>query len=132
MRTNYANGDVRLAIGSDYLKYVDEVILRDPRIVAHNATAAKKIRASCVKKRDSRPDDAELNAFFRAHWREWVRLSMKGIRARPTPALPIVASHQTAASPNIFPVPTAPPQTTCHCQLVPKRHIKRPTVSPLQ
>jgi hypothetical protein len=73
--------------------YVDEVIMRDPVIVTHNDTAAKKIRSSYVKKRLPRPDDAELHEFFRAHWSEWVRLSMKTVRARPNPAPTIVASQ---------------------------------------
>jgi hypothetical protein len=114
MKTHYGSGDLRLALGSDYLKYVDEVILCDPRIVVHNSNAVKQIRASCLKNRQPRPEDADLNAFFRAHWREWVRLSMKNVRVRPNPTLPraVVASQQTVAQFTIFPVPTVPPPTT--------------------
>jgi hypothetical protein len=111
MKTNYAAGDVRITVASDYLPYVDEVIMRDPVIVTHNDTAAKKIRSSCVKKRLPRPDDAELHEFFRAHWREWVRLSMKTVRARPNPAPTVVTSQQSAPLPTVLPLPTAPQST---------------------
>jgi hypothetical protein len=111
MKMDYQAGDLRLQLGSDYTAYVNEVIFLDPLIVTNSIIATKKIRACCVSSGQPRPNDEEFDACFRAHWREWVRLSMKTVRAKRNPAIPAVASQHPDPHASVLQLPTLPQAT---------------------